>query len=988
MAILKRSKKSILGLDIQLGNIETNVSNNSTNITTETTRAQGAEGTLTSNLNTITSHVNILNADDTTTGSVDKKIADAFSGAATSTNTYTKTEVDAIAATKLDTALALSTVSSGNKVVTQTELNLKANSADVYTQSQLDTALSGKANTADVYTKTESDTNLSAKANTDDVYTKTATDSLVSPKANSADVYTKTESDTNLTAKLNTTDTVSTVSGTNKIVTQTELSLKANSADVYTKAENDTAMASVLVDGDTVTAVTDSNKVVTQTELNLKANSADVYTQSQLDTALSNKADSSVAGKIGPSLKVVDETNIDDGKVLAYNATSGNIEFVIAADPAASSIDDDNTALDKTWSSTKINDGLGTKANSADVYTQSEVDSKVVASAFGIKYSVADTDALNALTGMKADELAVNNADRNVYKYDGSAWASFYVLDAAHNHNDLYYTKSEIDTQESGKADVGISYTKSEEDNLLSTKANSADSGKVGPTLVVVDETNIADGKVLAYNNSTSKLEYVAQSGGSLIDDTAASDTQVYSSNKVEAIANTKADAATTYTKTEVDTAVNGKIAATNAVSTVSTTNKVVTETELALKADTATTYTKTEVDTAVNGKVNTSDVLTAIASDNKVVTQTDIAGFADSSSVYTKTETDNLVAPKANTADVYTKTEVDTTMASVLVDGDTVTTVDDTNKIVTQNELAVKADTATTYTKTEVDGLVDPKFDDAVALSAVSNGNKLVTETELATKVKITDVKSTIATGNKVVTETDVAQAIATSEANAPTAPMIVVDRPVITTKSVNGSDYIFEFALSKIPHGLVAVNDEFTIYDFNTNGDSIIFENVTLFDDKHAEFAATTDNEDDYKGKTVKVCYLSTQTTVTPGTDALHPIIIDAGVDFEAQGAGTTTYSIDYSVGKFYKVTFTDGYYTTAVFDTAHTDFHSNNGTDYESNNFDSGDVKKSIAWPGTTDEAEYSTYNWTMGLELDSGTVYNLTFTRDAEVGGGGL
>ena len=751
-------------------------------------------------------------------------------------------------------------------------------------------------------------------------------------------------------------------------------------------------MGSVLVDADSISPVTSTNKVVTQTELNLKANSADVYTQSQIDTALTNKADASVAGKVGPSLKIVDETNIDDGKVLAYNATSGQLEYVVAADPAASSIDDSVSALDKTWSSTKINNELGNKANSADVYTQAEVDSKVVASAFGIKYSVADSTALNNLTGMSADELAVNNDDRNVYKFDGTNWTVFYALDGAHNHNDLYYTKSEIDTIESSKANVGDSYTKTEADNLLNTKANAVDAGKVGPSLTVVDETNIGDGKVLSYNTSTGQLEYVVQSAVSLIDDTTAASDKVYSSNKVEAIASTKANSVDTYTKTEVDTAVNGKVNISDVISTITTSNKVVTETELATKADAANTYTKTEVDTAVNGKVNTSDVLTAISSTNKVVTQTDISGKADSSSVYTKTETDNLVAPKANAADVYTKTEIDTTMASVLVDGDTVTAVDSTNKIVTQNELTTKANTADVYTKTEVDGFIAPKYDDSVALTPVTASNKLVTETELSTKVNTSDVKSTVSTGNKIVTETDVTAAIDANNATLATSPVIVVDRPTMSTKSSVGLDYVFEFNLSKTPHGLVAVNDEITIYDFTASGDSIIFENVTLDDvNKKGEIAVTLNDsseESNYSGKTIKVCYLTTDTTVVPGTDAEHPIIIDAGVDFEAQGTGTTYYSIDFSAGNYYRVTFTDGYYTDVCYDTSHTNFNANNTTDYEGNHHESDGTLRSTAWPGSTDEAQYVSYNWIQHLDLDTGTVYKLGWERGAAVGGGAL
>lgn len=58
-------------------------------------------------------------------------------------------------------------VFSGNndKIATERQLALKANSADVYSKTEVDTALSGKANTSDVYTKGEVDTKLSGKAN-------------------------------------------------------------------------------------------------------------------------------------------------------------------------------------------------------------------------------------------------------------------------------------------------------------------------------------------------------------------------------------------------------------------------------------------------------------------------------------------------------------------------------------------------------------------------------------------------------------------------------------------------------------------------------------------------------------------------------------------------------------------------------------------------------------------------------------------------------
>ena len=81
----------------------------------------------------------------------------------------------------------------------QIDVANKANSADVYTKGEVDTAVGAKANSADVYTKEQTYTKdevdglVGAKANASDVYTKTEADGLLDDKANAADVYTKTE---------------------------------------------------------------------------------------------------------------------------------------------------------------------------------------------------------------------------------------------------------------------------------------------------------------------------------------------------------------------------------------------------------------------------------------------------------------------------------------------------------------------------------------------------------------------------------------------------------------------------------------------------------------------------------------------------------------------------------------------------------------------------------------------------------------------------
>lgn len=990
--ILKRSKKTILGLDVQLANIESNVANNATNISGEISRATGIENGLQNQITTEKSRVDILNGNDTVTGSVDKKIKDAISTKVNTTDVYTKSEVDTIADTKLDKILTLSTVTSGNKIVTEAELNLKANAADVYNKTEIDTFINGVATSSNTYTKNEVDSSLALKANTADVYTKTETDALVSPKANSSDVYTKAVTDTLLSSKLNTSDTVSAVSAINKVVTQAEISDKVSSSDVYTKSEIDTSLSGKLNTSDAITPVSTNNKLVTSAELSTKANSTDVYTKTQIDTALSGKAEASTAGKVGPSLKTVDETSISNGKILAYNSVTGNLEYVDQDGGAL--ISDTTTNLVDTWSSSKISGELALKANISNVYTKTETDALMASAAQGIEYVVSDLTELNTLVGMDQDSQALVEDTRTIYKYDtANGWETFYQLDATHNHNDLYYTESEIDSALALKADKTEIYTKTQVDNYLSQKAATSTVGKVGASLVSVDETNKADGKVLSYNSATGQLEYVDQDGGAVINDSTTSNTSTWSSTKIDSELSLKADAADMYTKNELDTSLSNKVNVSDVKSPITVSNKVVTESELAGKIDATNVYTKAEIDALDAAKVNVSDVKSAITESNKVVTESELSGKADATSVYSKSEVDTIASGKANTSDVYTKSQVDTALVAKLNTSDTVSPVTGSNKVVTQSEIVGLATTSNIYTKSESDAITDTKFDNTDAVTAVSASNKLVTETELANTVKRDEVKSVISATNKVITETDLTTAINNNNATLATAPFLVIDRPTLSTKTANGLDYTYQFALSKTPHGNKTVNDEILIYNFFTNGDSTTYEGVSLFSDKHGEISVTLDDISEaemFNTKTIRVCYLSTDSTVeqtgTPGESYANPIIINVPGQFEDQGAGSHDYNMDFSAGAYYKLLFSDGWYAMAVFDANRSGFHTSNTYNYEVRNYGPNNLLYSIAWPGYTDEAQYFIYNWQMTIVPVSGDTYAIRFTRAAEVGGG--
>ena len=151
----------------------------------------------------------------------------------------------------------------------------------------------------------------------------------------------------------------------------------------------------------------------------------------------------------------------------------------------------------------------------------------------------------------------------------------------------------------------------------------------------------------------------------------------------VTGITDTKADKSTTYTKTEVDTA-------------------------LGKKANSADVYTKTEVNTELGKKANSADVYTKTVADStfakaadtytKTEVNTELGKKADATAVYTKEEANTELAKKADKTTTYTKTEVDTALGKKANSADVYT------KTEVNTELGKKADASAVYTKTESD--------------------------------------------------------------------------------------------------------------------------------------------------------------------------------------------------------------------------------------------------------------------------------------------
>ena len=191
---------------------------------------------------------------------------------------------------------------------------------------------------------------------------------------------------------------------------------------------------------------------------------------------------------------------------------------------------------------------------------------------------------------------------------------------------------------------------------------------------------------------------------------------------------------------------------------------------QIAVKADADAVYTKTEANALLADKADADAVYTkteanALLADkadaDSVYTKTEanalLAEKADSDTVYTKSESDALLAEKADAADVYTKEEVDS-----LIPEQTWYTKDEADALLTE-----KADAADVYTKEESDDRYAGDVAMRSALSEKANANDVYNKTQmdsfLSQKANAADVYTKTEVYNK--TEIDAALALQPSD-------------------------------------------------------------------------------------------------------------------------------------------------------------------------------------------------------------------------------
>ena len=157
-------------------------------------------------------------------------------------------------------------------------------------------------------------------------------------------------------------------------------------------------------------------------------------------------------------------------------------------------------------------------------------------------------------------------------------------------------------------------------------------------------------------------------------------------------------------------------------------------------KANKSETYTKTEVNNALDLKADKSTTYTKTEIDNEFASiSSQLNEKANQSTTYTKTQVDNALASKANQSTTYTKIQVDDALATKA------------NQTQVDNALALKADQSTTYTKTQVNEALALKADQSTTYTKTQVDN-LITGSAISNYVT-TDTLQTI-TGTKIFTE------------------------------------------------------------------------------------------------------------------------------------------------------------------------------------------------------------------------------------------
>lgn len=258
-------------------------------------------------------------------------------------------------------------------------------------KSYVDTELKKKANSADVYTKSQ-------------VYTKGETDTKLGAKANSADVYTKAQADSAITAKVNAAvASVYRVKGTKATIAEVTALTNVKCGDVWNVTAEFTLGGKKYPAGTNVVALADKS-AADPTNWDALGGTVDLAGHT---AEMKSWANGQFAGKAYEAKVTTNTSNISS---LTTRVTAVETKASTNASNISSLTTRVTAAEGKFagyYTKGETDTKLGTKANSADVYTKSqvytkgEVDGKVGAAKMQ-KILITNLDK-ETISGLKSD---------------------------------------------------------------------------------------------------------------------------------------------------------------------------------------------------------------------------------------------------------------------------------------------------------------------------------------------------------------------------------------------------------------------------------------------------------------------------------------------------------------------------------------------------------------------------------------------------------